>query len=840
MRSMRNFDRRWCLRRMVEVAVSVLMLALAAGIPTGAAQNIGDLQSINPLRPADTSSPRDTLRSFILYSDALNKERARRGALDARHLYFLGAEQTIDFASTVYGRLLIERIGRVAMLKEVLDRVALPPFEEIPGDEEVASGKIDAWTIPGTHIQIIYMSDGRRAGEYLFSAPTIARIDLTYRRIRVLPYKPGESGYYEEWLRNPPPAGVAEREVVSLLRGLDRSSPRSTFEAFLESMNEAYRIATETEAALSASPPEITIEDAREAEARAASFLHRAAAAFDVGNVPVTQRANVAIEAAMMLKEVLDRMRLPPIESVPDADGVTAAGVTPFRWRLPGTDVWIADSPHREQSGRFLFDPQSVDNIAGAYARVSHLPYRAELTLWMISEYRSPTVSPGFYEDYISTPGRLVPSAHFLGRLVRNLPDQLLTLHAGQTRWQWIGLGLVSLATLFGGYLVFRLISVITREMRGPIGSWLRALFPVLAALGVQSATGFIDQGLNLTGEVLVSVRFIGGAITLFLVAWAIWRAFQAIADSIAASPRISGRGLDDSMVRIVSGLVAIVVALTVVITGLRDLGVDAVPLIAGLGVGGLAVALAIRPTLENLIGGIILFTDKPIRVGDYCTFGGMGGTVEKIGVRSTQIRSLDRTLISIPNAKFADMEIVNWAQCDRMLITATIGLRYETEDDQLRHVLVKIRERLHAHPKIDRETVRVRFAGYGASSLDLEVRIYALTKDWNEFHAIREDVFFRIKSIVSASGTAFALPSQTLYLSRDGGLDEGRAHQAAEEVAAWRETGELPFPRLHRQRMDELEGTLDYPPHGSVEAPEAAEPLSADAGAMKPSKEKP
>jgi MscS family membrane protein len=339
-----------------------------------------------------------------------------------------------------------------------------------------------------------------------------------------------------------------------------------------------------------------------------------------------------------------------------------------------------------------------------------------------------------------------------------------------------------------------------------------------------------------------VSIRFISGAIVLFLVAWAIWRGFLAIADSVTASSRISDRGLDASLVRITSGLVAIFVGLAVVFTGLRDLGVDAVPLIAGLGVGGLAVALAIRPTLENLIGGIILFTDKPIRVGDFCSFGSMTGTVEKIGVRSTQIRGLDRTLISIPNAKFADMELINWAQCDRMLISATIGLRYETEDDQLRHVLVKIREMLHAHPKIDRETVRVRFSGYGASSLDIGVRIYALTRDWNDFHAIREDVFFRIKAIVSASGTGFAFPSQTLYLGRDDGLDEDRAQHAVAEVARWRDTGELPFPRLRGRRMDELEGTLDYPPRGSVEIKEqkaqAAERLSADEVVATPSEE--
>ena len=830
-----SYTRRGC-RRFIVIVGSVLMLVSATAVQNTAAQNVDDIASINVLKPADTSSPRDTLRSFLVFSDALNKERARRGSLEARHLFFRGAAETIDFGPTVYARSVTEKIQRILLLKEVLDRIELPPFEEIPGNEEVADGDIDEWTIPGSRIRIIRKTEGPQAGEFLFSAPTISRINIIYRRIKHIPYNPGESGFYEDWVRDPPPAGAAAREVVVLLQGLDTSSPRATLQSFLESMNETYRIVTAAEAALSSSPPEMTIEEAREAERQAQSFFARASAALDVSEVPVAQRSDAAQEAALMLKEILDRMRLPPIESVPDAEAVAAASVTPFRWEFPGADMTIAESLDPEQSGRFLFDPQTVAGLADAYERVKHLPYYT-VSPTMSVEYRSPAPSPGFYENYISTPGRLVPSAHILGRIVQKLPDGFLTLQAGQTRWQWIGLGLVSVVTLVGGYLVFQLISVVTRGWEGPLGGWLKVLPPVLVALGVQWATKVIDGDLNVTGAVLSAVRFIGGAIALFLIAWAIWRAFMAIAVTITASPRISDSGVDASLVRITSGLVALVVALAVIVTGLRDLGVDAVPLIAGLGVGGLAGALAIRPTLENLIGGIVLFTDKPIRVGDFCSFGGMTGTVENIGVRSTQIRGLDRTLISVPNAKFADMELINWANCDSMLITATIGLRYETEDDQLRHVLVKIREMLHAHPKIQRDTVRVRFAGYGASSLDVSIRVYALTREWNEFHAIKEDVFLRIKSIVRASGTGFAFPSQTLYMSRDDGVDAERAKEAATEVESWRRTGNLPFPRLRGRQMDELEGTLDYPPQGSTEAaeplstPEAAEPLSAPEG---------
>jgi MscS family membrane protein len=223
-----------------------------------------------------------------------------------------------------------------------------------------------------------------------------------------------------------------------------------------------------------------------------------------------------------------------------------------------------------------------------------------------------------------------------------------------------------------------------------------------------------------------------------------------------------------------------------------------------------------------------------PLHIGDFCSFGDKTGIIESIGVRSTKLRALDRTLISIPNAALADMQLINYAKCDRMLIMTTIGLRYETEPDQLRYVLVKIREMLHAHPRIDSETIRVRFFEYGASSLDIQMRIYALTRDWNEFFAIREDVRLRINDIVRKAGTGFAFPSQTMYFSRDQGLDEKSRQTAVEAVQARRRSGQLPFPRLSRERIEGLQGTLDYPPRGSVEAGsppedwgEAAEPLS-------------
>jgi MscS family membrane protein len=170
------------------------------------------------------------------------------------------------------------------------------------------------------------------------------------------------------------------------------------------------------------------------------------------------------------------------------------------------------------------------------------------------------------------------------------------------------------------------------------------------------------------------------------------------------------------------------------------------------------------------------------------------------------------------------------------MQIRTTIGLRYETGAEQLRYVLVRLREMCLAHPRIDNNTMRVRFTGYGSSSQDIEIRIYALTRDWNEFFAIQEDVLLRVGEIVEAAGTGFAFPSRTLYLRRDGGLDTERGDAAKGQVKSWREAGQLPFPNMTGSRREQLADTLDYPPRGSPDAFDSqvlesnlAEPLSTD-----------
>ena len=308
-------------------------------------------------------------------------------------------------------------------------------------------------------------------------------------------------------------------------------------------------------------------------------------------------------------------------------------------------------------------------------------------------------------------------------------------------------------------------------------------------------------------------------AVETLAAAWMAWRLAPVVAEAIIASPSIAPESIDAHLIRVGARLLGIVGSMALLAVGADRLGVPLYGIVAGLGVGGLAIALAAQPTVENLLGGLSLFADKPVRVGDFCKYGDGLGIVESIGIRSTRIRGIDRTLTTIPNAALAKMPIVNFTRRDQMLIQTVVGLRYETTPEQLRYVLVKLREMLLGHPRVSPEPARARFIGFGDSSLNVEVYAYVMTRDWAEFLGIREDILLRVMEIVEQGGASIAFPSRTLYLGRDRGLDETKAQAAEAEVRAWREEGSLPFPNFSPEQADRIRGSIVYPPFGTTAA---------------------
>ena len=264
---------------------------------------------------------------------------------------------------------------------------------------------------------------------------------------------------------------------------------------------------------------------------------------------------------------------------------------------------------------------------------------------------------------------------------------------------------------------------------------------------------------------------------------------------------------------RAVKGL--LVVLFLVVL--LNAFGVNVTTGLAALGVGGLAIALGAQKLFENLIGSLTLIADRPVRIGDFCRFGDAIGTIEEIGIRSTRVRTLDRTVLTVPNGEFSSLHIENYSQRDRFWFHPTLNLRYETTPDQIRYLLQELRAMLYAHPQVDPNPARVRFVALAAFSLDLEIFAYVHARDYDEFLEVQEDLLLRVMEIVEKSGSGFAFPSQTLYLGRDGGLDETRSKEAEEAVRQRMEKGEMEVPRFRAETIRDLSGSIKYPPPGST-----------------------
>ncbi len=411
---------------------------------------------------------------------------------------------------------------------------------------------------------------------------------------------------------------------------------------------------------------------------------------------------------------------------------------------------------------------------------------------------------------------------------VEALPEWADTLIFGMVLWKWVAALLLFTAAFGAVAAVFRW------GRRRPWDSSLRSYLRYLGAPATILVLAPILQNLstlqiNMSGHAAEAPFYLIEVARGVAIIWLIWLTLTWIAEAIIASPRVSSKSLDAHLLRLAARSVGILAILVLLFRVAAEIGVPVYGLVAGAGVGGLAIALAAKSTLEDFLGALKLYADRPLRVGDLCRFDEESnpqwrpvGRVESIGLRSTKVRRFDRGLITIPNAEFAQRSIVNLSVCDRFLMTTTLNLRHETTRDQLRFALAELRALLHAHPKTIHtadDPVRVRFVGYGDYSLKVAVRVYIRTTEYNEFLAIQEDILLRVAEIIEQAGTSFAYPSSTLYHTRDRGLSAERQQTAEKQVREWAAAQDLPFPDFSEQHRKQITDTLDYPPEGSPDA---------------------
>lgn len=364
---------------------------------------------------------------------------------------------------------------------------------------------------------------------------------------------------------------------------------------------------------------------------------------------------------------------------------------------------------------------------------------------------------------------RLIPQISKLtsdSPIERHLPAPLVKWQLIDTPlWRWMALALLIAVVAAVSKWLCRLLLVLSEPVlrrvapssgRSAVEEFVGPLRLLLSVLAFRVVMEWIDPSALLR-------LWLGRCMTLLLFSGLAWLG-AVVTDLIIGRLRniLEGRHQSfSSVLPVFSRVLKLTVWLLALTAVLEKWGYNTTTILAGLGVGGLAIALAAQKTIENLFGGVSVISDRPVSVGDFCRFGDRVGTVEDIGLRSTRIRTLDRTVVTVPNSQFSSMMLENFSKRDKMWFHLTLNLRRETTSEQVRILLDAVTKLLKEHPQVETGVLPVRFVGVGSYSLDLEIFAYVLTRSFDEFLQLQQELLLSILDAVETAGTALALPTQ-------------------------------------------------------------------------------
>lgn len=398
----------------------------------------------------------------------------------------------------------------------------------------------------------------------------------------------------------------------------------------------------------------------------------------------------------------------------------------------------------REHAGVFL---AGHDEIPLILARVRSK--REAGQYWLISSEtlaRIPEINDGLKVQHIE---RYVPEAFIRWKLF------------GMAAWQWISLVLMVPAAVLASWLVVRSLQLTRRLWMlarrriftpGPLQGLIGPLVMILAVV----VHAFVCKLVGMPLLERTYYRRTAMSVLVIGFTWLLWLIIGQVASHVRERAMSSHRVMA-GFTALVAGVLKTVLIFAAAAALLTGLGVKMTTTLAGVGIGGIAISLAAQKTLENLIAGLSILGDKVICVGDTCRFGNQVGVVENIGCRSTRIRSLQGTVLSVPNRTVAEANVENLSRRQKDLFNVTIDLRLDTTREQMCQILEETRRMLDAHPKIEEGSESIRFSGVGDHSFGVEIFANTLTTNSSEFSAVREDLWFRILAILDAAGAALA-----------------------------------------------------------------------------------
>lgn len=359
-----------------------------------------------------------------------------------------------------------------------------------------------------------------------------------------------------------------------------------------------------------------------------------------------------------------------------------------------------------------------------------------------------------------------LPDAWLRGRV----PAPLLRVGPfGVHYWQWIGMLLAVIATIvlasalaLGARWLFSVLTkrtatlwddMIVARLRGPFRLWLVGLLatPLFGLLGLNLRVGGF---VSATARGLVLVSFF----------WCALRVIGLVQDQLLSGTWAHGAPQARTLVPLLTRFLRVTVSIIALLVVLSQFGYPVGTLLAGVGIGGVALALASQKTVEHMFGSISLAADKVFRVGDFVRVGDVEGTVERIGLRSTSLRTLARTIVRIPNGRLAEERIETFGERDRFLLQHDLGVTYDTTPDQIRGIATAIEARLREEATLWPDTVIVRTVGFADSAITIRVRAWFEVPDFNAFLDVQHTLLLAFMDIIQNAGSTFAFPSRTVY----------------------------------------------------------------------------
>ncbi len=552
---------------------------------------------------------------------------------------------------------------------------------------------------------------------------------------------------------------------IDRLRPADRSSPQASLYGFMATLDGSYSLVAEALESYATSGRLYLSPEERRTRIDALQRASGTVAYLDLSRISPVLRDVVAFERVVQLKEILDRISLPTPDTMRDATTAAATGLK--RWRIPNTEIDFVLVENGPQHGEFLISADTIDRLPEYYDKVRDLPYKPGPAMRLNNAYQ--TLSGGqtdtIYEALLNSPiglAMVVPV-----RWMLSLPDWARFRVAGAAFWQWLGLAtgaVLAWLILYGArWSALRLSK--HRKVESRV-KWHTLPIPLAILLITGLLLPLLCALLRIGGIPRVLLTYAETGAFYFTIAWLAVVGSIILGEIIITSERLKSGSLDSQLVMLGTRSAGILIAIGCLIQGADELGFPAYSIIAGLGVGGLAVALAARDTVANFLGSMLIMLEKPFRVGHVIRVSGTEGTVENVGFRSTRIRTPDNSVVSIPSSVVVNTTVENLTlrplRRQRFLVQVT----YDTPQVRLKQLIDGIRALLQEHAQVNDGNAQVRLNAFGDSSLDILVLFHLSVETYAAELEVREDILLRIMGMATELAIEFAFPTRTIHLT--------------------------------------------------------------------------